>query len=329
MTAGDGTVLQEEMIKEFSGEDDVSKVDMLVLRGLGLAHVSAIKEAANLTSLSLSHNVLREIALPRAALALLVELNVNKNALTSFSFLESCPALERLYASNNQFADASPLAGYPSLSIVCIHGNLLEDLNLTVQSLGALPKLTQLELDGNPLSYGPGYKHTVVKRLPGLQTLDGEMLMSKDHEDAYHYDAYQNRRSGVQNSLHAPAKYSEDELKAKTATELRSICQTEGVDDAGLLWQMLNRLLVHFGYPPLPPPTYTRKAAAAAAVAAAESALTVSEGDVEAIAAREEDIGEDDDDEMGVQGLSFFTHSDIVLPLDRPRSAAAGTPRIY
>ena len=41
MSAGPGSgVLDEEVIKEFSGEDDVTKVDMLVLRGLGLSDVS-------------------------------------------------------------------------------------------------------------------------------------------------------------------------------------------------------------------------------------------------------------------------------------------------
>ena len=41
---------------------------------------------------------------------------------------QCCPALQRLYASNNRFADAAPLASCPSLSVVGIHGNLLEDL---------------------------------------------------------------------------------------------------------------------------------------------------------------------------------------------------------
>lgn len=34
-----GSVLQLEMMREFSGQDDVSQADMLVLRGLGLADV--------------------------------------------------------------------------------------------------------------------------------------------------------------------------------------------------------------------------------------------------------------------------------------------------
>ena len=38
--SSEGSALQLDMIKEFAGEDDVSKADMLVLRGLGLADVS-------------------------------------------------------------------------------------------------------------------------------------------------------------------------------------------------------------------------------------------------------------------------------------------------
>jgi hypothetical protein len=34
-----GSVLQPEMMRDFSGQDDVSQADMLVLRGLGLADV--------------------------------------------------------------------------------------------------------------------------------------------------------------------------------------------------------------------------------------------------------------------------------------------------
>ncbi len=61
-----------------------------------MSHEQALKAAPNLTSLSLSHNALRQIALPRGALPLLVELNINKNALASLIFLEVRPLSCRL-----------------------------------------------------------------------------------------------------------------------------------------------------------------------------------------------------------------------------------------
>ena len=38
--AGDGQVLDLETMRQFSGEEDVGKADMLVLRGLGLVNVA-------------------------------------------------------------------------------------------------------------------------------------------------------------------------------------------------------------------------------------------------------------------------------------------------
>ena len=50
-------------------------------------------------------------------------------------FRQCCPGLQQLYASNNRFSDASPLASCPSLSFVGLHGNLLGNLMQTVQVL--------------------------------------------------------------------------------------------------------------------------------------------------------------------------------------------------
>ena len=48
----------------------------------------ALAAAQNLRSLSLSHNALQTIELPPGALPLLEELNVNKNKLSSLSFVQ-------------------------------------------------------------------------------------------------------------------------------------------------------------------------------------------------------------------------------------------------
>jgi len=53
--------------------------------------------------------------------------------MTCLPLSQCCPALQHIYASNNRFADASPLASCPSLAFVGLHGNILEDLERTVQ----------------------------------------------------------------------------------------------------------------------------------------------------------------------------------------------------
>ena len=69
--------------------------------------------------------------------------------------MQCCPALQRLYASNNRFADVSPLASCPSLSLVGIHGNFLEDLAqaLEVQGGGEMKRKKEEVLRGYVWGY--------------------------------------------------------------------------------------------------------------------------------------------------------------------------------
>ena len=71
------------------------------------------------------------------------------------------------------------------------------------QVLGELPNLKQVELDGNPFSSAPGYKHIVVNYLQGLTSMDGDMLMKKQRDDAAHYVAYHNRRGLAHKTSHS------------------------------------------------------------------------------------------------------------------------------
>ena len=45
--------------------------------------------------------------------------------------------------------------------------------------------------------------------------------------------------------------------EGKTLPELKSLCKTEGLIGGELEWQLRNTLMLHFGYGPLPLPTYT------------------------------------------------------------------------
>ena len=50
---------------------------------------------------------------------------------------------------------------------------------------------------------------------------------------------------------------SVSDLATKTLPELKSLCKTEGLNGGELEWQLRNTLMLHFGYGPLPLPTYT------------------------------------------------------------------------
>ena len=62
------------------------------------------------TSISLSHNDIACISLPVGSLPNLTELNVNRNNLSTLSFLACCPKIQKLFAASNAFTSVSPLA---------------------------------------------------------------------------------------------------------------------------------------------------------------------------------------------------------------------------
>ena len=139
---------------------------------------------------------------------------------------------------------------------------LTDMTHVQTQVLGELPNLKQAELDGNPFSTAPGYKHTVVNQLGELTSLDGDMLMKKDRVDAAHYVAYQKRR-----------RLADDQ------TQRARQCQASARSSVD--------------------PHVAEPCADAAMYAV------------------------DDDGIGGEAGLSFWTHSEIAVPIDRPKSAAA------
>jgi hypothetical protein len=197
LTAEEGLVLDADLMMEFSGSEALTSVSSLILRGLGLTNVAALKGACNVVSISLSHNELRDIPLGANVLPCLTELNVNSNRLSQLDWVRCCPKLEHLYASCNSFSDVSPLGNCPGLTKACLHGNAVDDLDGSLEVLSALTKLTELELDGNPCESVSGYKHLVIAKLPELKRLDCATILASDRDKARSFAAYQQSHKGT------------------------------------------------------------------------------------------------------------------------------------
>ena len=180
-----GQTLTEEVILEFSGARTLKEVNILVLRSLGLTDVRLLTIVPNLVSLSLSHNALQHIDIPAGALLLLEEINLNRNSLTSLSWLGMCPALLRLYASSNQFSDLTPLRDFcPRLTCAYLHGNRIDNLDVALPALSCLPDLIEAELDGNPCAAVAGYRSIVIDTLSQLRRLDCETITDDERAHA-------------------------------------------------------------------------------------------------------------------------------------------------
>ena len=80
-----------------------------------------------------------------------------------------------------------------------------------------------------------------------LEQLAAKGHFRKRHESQASMHAVGERQATFE-KIHLANTYSQDELKTATAAELRRMCQEEGVDDSGLVWQMRNRLMDHFEY---------------------------------------------------------------------------------
>ena len=91
-----------------------------------------------------------------------------------------------LYLSKNQLSNLSPMAFlFPNLKSLSLSQNLLASYIHLRDVLTALPSLTQLRLDGNPVydTY-PSCRETLICELPLLRELDGKALDEGSRVDA-------------------------------------------------------------------------------------------------------------------------------------------------
>ena len=187
-------VIDHTVVFEYSGETDLLHVSELILRSQNISgfSIETAKQLENLELLSLSHNSVSSLK-TFTNLTSLVELNLNFNNICSLQGLK-LPLLEKLFLSNNKIVTIQKLSrAMPRLKELCLYKNCINDLESVVADLKPLGKLEKLDLDGNPCSFDPEYRHAVVTKLRKLQQLDGERIQSLDMELAMSY--YANKRS--------------------------------------------------------------------------------------------------------------------------------------
>ena len=79
-------------------------------------------------------------------------MKIEENGLKNFGNIQKLYKLQHLFASNNRINDL------PEMEKLC-----------------ELPNLKELELNGNTLSKKPGYRSSILKKLPLLLYLDGKV----------------------------------------------------------------------------------------------------------------------------------------------------------
>eukprot|EP00933_Yihiella_yeosuensis_P063062 TRINITY_DN6611_c0_g1_i1.p1 TRINITY_DN6611_c0_g1~~TRINITY_DN6611_c0_g1_i1.p1 ORF type:complete len:679 (+),score=125.75 TRINITY_DN6611_c0_g1_i1:83-2038(+) len=179
------TVLSAVGIED-AGSSSLQDISQLIFRHKGLSSLTTFRTVAfgeliSLRILSLSHNSLSDIG-PLAELPCLEELNISYNQISDLSPAHQCETLEVLLATSNKISSVKGIEVMPKLNRLSLFSNLLEDLDDLLETLKVMPSLSFLDLGGNSCFVDPSQRHGLVRALPSLREIDGEVLGAVDRQ---------------------------------------------------------------------------------------------------------------------------------------------------
>uniref|UniRef100_F7DC07 Leucine rich repeats and IQ motif containing 1 n=1 Tax=Equus caballus TaxID=9796 RepID=F7DC07_HORSE len=144
-----------------------------------LTEVEGIENCGLLQILKLQGNYLSELPSLENHV-LLRELHLDDNSISTVEAFSSywLPLLQNLTLSQNSLTKIIPLFHFISLEKLDVSNNCLSDLTSTIKWFDACYSLRELSLTGNPLLQEINSRHSLLKMLPALRILNGEMLNS-------------------------------------------------------------------------------------------------------------------------------------------------------
>uniref|UniRef100_A0A8D1TAY1 Leucine rich repeats and IQ motif containing 1 n=1 Tax=Sus scrofa TaxID=9823 RepID=A0A8D1TAY1_PIG len=153
-----------------------------------LTEVEGIENCGLLQILKLRGNYLSELPSLENHV-LLRELHLDDNSISTMETFSSywLPLLQILTISQNSLTKIIPLFHFVSLEKLDVSNNCLSDLANTIRWFDACFSLRELSLIGNPLLQEINWRNSLLKILPALRILNGEMLTSspESHTEAH------------------------------------------------------------------------------------------------------------------------------------------------
>ncbi|XP_021543181.2 leucine-rich repeat and IQ domain-containing protein 1 [Neomonachus schauinslandi] len=154
-----------------------------------LTKVEGIENCGLLQVLKLQGNYLSELPSLENHV-LLRELHLDDNSISTVEAFSSywLPLLQNLTISQNSLTKIIPLFHFVSLEKLDVSNNCLSDLTSAIRWFDACYSLHELSLTGNPLLQEINWSHSLLKVLPALRILNGEMLnsYSERHTEEYY-----------------------------------------------------------------------------------------------------------------------------------------------
>ncbi|XP_027961197.1 leucine-rich repeat and IQ domain-containing protein 1 [Eumetopias jubatus] len=154
-----------------------------------LTKVEGIENCGLLQVLKLQGNYLSELPSLENHV-LLRELHLDDNSISTVEAFSSywLPLLQNLTISQNSLTKIIPLFHFVSLEKLDVSNNCLSDLTSAIRWFDACYSLHELSLTGNPLLQEINWRHSLLKVLPALRILNGEILnsYSERHTEEYY-----------------------------------------------------------------------------------------------------------------------------------------------
>ena len=182
------SALNEELLMKLAGTEDLASVlSFEVAVDTSESGAGIIGDVmTRLLELRLSDSILSTFRDLGTGLRNLRVLFVSRCGITNVDGITGLPSLTELYLAFNSVEDVSPLAMHDTLEVVDLEGNRVCDESALI-SLGMIPRLRALTLEGNPISLEPGYEELVAANCQQLETLDDaplQVTMCSDDEDS-------------------------------------------------------------------------------------------------------------------------------------------------
>ena len=211
---GESDFLSDESLRAITGRNDLSQVSYceLIVDTSEVSLFELGEKLPNLHELRVNSSVVPCIRDLGTKLKQLRILWISRSMLSDLGGCAALPELQELYASFNDVADCSPLAGCENLRCVDLESNRVEDLAL-VENFAFCAELHTLNLLGNPVSRGSRakYRHEVAVAVPSLKTLDDEPVTDAERSESI----------------------AENEAEGEPSTTSNGGAETEDGDNAG------------------------------------------------------------------------------------------------
>ncbi|TMW63049.1 hypothetical protein Poli38472_005667 [Pythium oligandrum] len=111
---------------------------------------------------------------------------INDNEIEQLDGLDTCFRIKQLYAQNNRIRslDDSSLRHFKFLQELRLYDNKLRDFPSTLEALGRLHRLEDLDLFGNPIEEEENYRLHVIKAIPSLLVFDRHVITDEERAKA-------------------------------------------------------------------------------------------------------------------------------------------------